>query len=193
MSLNKDRLAVAIGKEGSTKVRIEKLTGTKIFIDSVSGNYRVESNPDFKSSDIFDENESPGLRIYMTQHILQAINFGFNPEKAMKLIDSELMLEIIDLEKIVGHSEKKLKRIKGRLIGDKGKIRNSFEQFSGVQFSIYNKYIALIGNFESIKVAKKGINMIIQGYPHKTVLGYLTRKYQEKKQEEFTKMWKPVI
>ena len=35
--------------------------------------------------------------------------------------------------------------------------------------------------------------MIIQGFPHKTVLGYLTRKYQEKKQEEFTKMWKPVL
>ena len=72
MSLNKDRLAVAIGKEGSTKAHIEKLTGTKIFIDSISGNYRVESNPDFNSSDLFDENESPGLRIYMTQHILQA-------------------------------------------------------------------------------------------------------------------------
>jgi ribosomal RNA assembly protein len=193
MSLNNDRLAVAIGKEGSTKVRIEKVTGTKIFIDSVSGNYRVESNPDCNPSDLFDENESPGLRIYMTQHILQAINHGFNPEKALKLIDPEFMLEIIDLEKIVGHSEKKLKRIKGRLIGDKGKIRNSFEQFSGVQFSVYKKYIALIGNFESIKVAKKGINMIIQGFPHKTVLGYLTRKYQEKKQEEFTKMWKPII
>ncbi|MHA1719648.1 MAG: KH domain-containing protein [Promethearchaeota archaeon] len=193
MSLNKDRLAVAIGKDGSTKNRIEKLTGTKIFIDSVSGNYRVEENPELDPSDLSIKDDSPGLRIYMTQHILEAINYGFNPEKAMKLIDPELMLEVIDLEKIVGHSEKKLKRIKGRLIGDKGKIRNSFEQFSGVSFSIYKKFLALIGNFESIKIAKKGINMIIQGIPHKTVLAYLTRKYQEKKQEEFTKMWKPVI
>ena len=60
MSLNKDRLAVAIGKDGSTKNRIEKLTGTKIFIDSVSGNYRVEENPELDPSDLSIKDDSPG-------------------------------------------------------------------------------------------------------------------------------------
>ncbi|MHA1584130.1 MAG: KH domain-containing protein [Promethearchaeota archaeon] len=193
MSFDKDRLAVAIGKHGDVKKRIEELSGTKITIDSKTGDYHIEADPRVDPSTLGAELESPGIRTYCTNFVLQAINVGFNPEKALKLLDNEFMLEIIDLEKILGKSDKKIKRMKGRLIGDQGKIRASIEQFTGVNFSVYKKYLALIGDFETIKIAKKAINFILQGSSHKTVMDYLQGEYRKRKQEEFTKMWKPAL
>jgi ribosomal RNA assembly protein len=193
MAFFKDRLAVAIGKNGETKKFLEEQTGTQITIDSKNGEYTVEADPSVSLGSENQEFNDPTIRVYTTQKILEAINYGFNPKKAIKLMDAEYVFELIDLELVLGHSNKKLKRMKGRLIGDHGKIRDALEKYSGTNISIYNKFLALIGDFEAVKIVKKGINMILQGSPHKTVLNYLQDEYQKKKQEEFTEMWKPTI
>ncbi|MHA1673598.1 MAG: KH domain-containing protein [Promethearchaeota archaeon] len=193
MAFFKDRLAVAIGKKGETKAFLEEQTGTHIKIDSQSGEYQVTANLSVKLDLENQEFNDPNIRIYTTQKILKAINYGFNPQKALKLMDAEIIFELIDLELVLGHSDKKLRRVKGRLIGDQGKIRLAIEKYSGVHLSVYEKYLGLIGDFDAVKIAKKGINMILQGSPHKTVLTYLHSEYQRKKQQEFTEMWKPTI
>lgn len=191
--LSNDRIAVAIGTGGKTKEKLEYETGTFITIDSKTGEYQVTPQPKPVNPDLPPFLESPGVRIYTTRHILEAINIGFNPEKALKLIDPELMMEVIDLEKILGGSPNKLQRMKGRLIGDAGKIRQAIEKFALVDLSVYDKYLAIIGGFSSMKIAKKAINMILQGSAHKTVLAYLHTEHQKRKQEEFTEMWKPTL
>ncbi len=193
MSLSKDRIAVAIGSHGKTKEKLEFETGTIITIDSKSGDYYVEAQEKITNPDLPPFLESPGVRVYTTRHVIEAINYGFNPEKALKLIDPEFLMETIDLEKTIGGSPSKMSRIKGRLIGDQGKIREAMENFTGVNLSIYDRYLAIIGDFSSMKIAKKAINMIIQGSAHKTVLSYLHGEHQKRKQEEFTKMWKPTL
>lgn len=193
MAFYKDRLAVAIGKNGETKKLLEEQTGTRIVIDSNTGEYQVFADESVSLELENQEFNDPHIRVYTTQKILNAINYGFNPQKALKLMDAEFIFEIIDLEVILGHSDKKLRRMKGRMIGDQGKIRQSIEKYARVHLSIYEKYICLIGDFEGVKIAKKAISMILQGSPHKTVLSYLHNEYQKKKQEEFTDMWKPTI
>jgi ribosomal RNA assembly protein len=193
MSLEKERIAVVIGKDGETKELLEKRTGTKITIRSETGEYNIESNPDAKPIDSTQELDAPEFRVYVTNQILKAINTGFNPMKSLKLLDHEYLFEISDLEDALGHSESKLKRIKGRIIGEEGKIRNAIEQFSGVYLSVYNKYLAFIGTFEGIKIAKKAINMLIQGAPHKAVLNYLQKEHDAQKKEDFKTIWKPTI
>lgn len=193
MAFFKDRLAVAIGKNGETKKLLEDQTGTNITINSKTGEYHIIAKKDFPISIENPEFQDPSIRVYTAQSILNAINYGFNPQKALKLLDAENIFELINLEQIVGHSERKLRRMKGRLIGDQGKIRQDIEKYSKVNLSIYGKYLALIGEFDSIKIAKKAINMILQGAPHKTVINYLHEEYQKKKQQEFTEMWKPTL
>lgn len=193
MVLFKDRLAVIIGKHGDTKKLLEQKTGTHINIDSESGEYQVTPNMEIKFPEENNEFQDPNIRVFTAQTIINAINYGFNPIKALKLMDAEMIFELINLEQILGHSPSKLKRMKGRLIGDQGKFRQDLEKFSGANISIYGKYIALIGDYEAIKTAKKAINMILQGAPHKTVLNYLYEEYQKKKQAEFTEMWKPTL
>lgn len=193
MSLEKDRLAVAIGKNGETKAHLEAVTGTKITIDSTTGGYTIEADLQRDGKDLPDALNDSKVREYCTHQILQAINMGFNPNKALKLLHSEFVLEVIDLEAIIGSSEKKMMRIKGRLIGDAGKIRAAVEQYTTAFVSISRKQLALIGDFEAIKLARKAVNMIIDGAPHKSVLNFLQDEYQKKKKEEFTQSWHPVL
>lgn len=223
--MNKDRLAVLIGKNGRTKQRIEKLTHTKIEIDSSTGEYSVnphntpikkpndEKNSigkDNEKADLVDEydlsedeeinnsllenaNFEPSFSVWLAKNIIQAINIGFKPEKALKLLNSEFSLDVIPLEQILNNSEKRIKRMKGRIIGEKGKMRESIEKFSGANLSVYNNLIGIIGDFESLKIARKSISMILEGLPHKVSLNYLQKKYRERKEQEFKETWKPTF
>ncbi len=194
MQLNKDRIGVLIGQDGVTKKLIENRTGTILKIDSEKGICNILVDEDIEEKEIEKKEIPPiGMRKYITKFVVKAINHGFNPNKAIKLTQEDMILEIVDLEKVLGHSRKKLKRMKGRVIGKNGKIRSSLEYFSGCYISVYKKYIAIIGDYERIKIAKKALNMILQGAPHKPVLNYLQEQYERLKQQEFSKMWKPVL
>lgn len=214
--MNKDRLAVLIGKNGSIKRTIEKLTNTNIVIDSATGEYVItpveistetknkdeSSDPEYVevlSDEDFEEilNENidiaPSFSVWLAENIIQAINIGFKPKKAFKLLLQDYSIEKFYLEKIVGNSEKKNKRLMGRLIGEKGRMRNAIEQYSNVFVSIYpeNKTIGLIGDFESLKIARKAVNMLLDGLPHHVVLNFLLKKSRERKEQEFQENWKP--
>ncbi len=132
-------------------------------------------------------------RIFIARRIIDAINYGFHPSKAIKIIHPNVHLEVIDLEDKIGTSVKKLTRYKGRLIGEKGKMRQNIEYYSNVYMSIFRKYLALVGSPEKLIIAKKAISMILKGSPHKAVISYLQTEYQKEKQEQLKQNWKPVF
>lgn len=181
--LNKSRIGVVIGSNGETKKEIEQRLGVSIEIDSKTGD--VEIKPNMES-----ENYDP-LNQLTAKKIVKAINRGFNPEKAMRLTDMDYELEIFNLIKILGRSDKKLKRIKGRLIGRNGEIRKAIERYAECFVSIYGKTVSIIADYENLQIARKAINMIINGMPHHTVLRFLEDKYSEKQKERFREMYKP--
>jgi ribosomal RNA assembly protein len=181
--LNKGRIGVVIGTDGETKSQIEKDLGVVIEIDSKTGD--VEIKPDIES-----ENYDP-LNQLTAKKIIRAINRGFNPEKALRLKDMDYELEIFNLVKILGRSDKKLKRIKGRLIGRNGEIRKAIERYAECFVSIFGKTVSVIADYENLQIARKAINMIINGMPHHTVLRFLEDRYSEKQKERFREMYKP--
>jgi len=183
LKLNKRRIGVVIGANGETKKQIEDQLGVDVQIDSKTGN--VDIKPDIES-----ENYQP-LNVLTVKNIIKAINRGFNPQKAMKLKDNEYILEIFNLKTILGKSEKKLKRIKGRIIGRNGEIRKAIERYAECYVSIFGKTVSIIADFENLQIARKAINMLINGMPHHTVLKYLENKYSEKQKAKFKEMYKP--
>ena len=170
--LNNSRIAVVIGKNGETKKEIEDKLGVIIEIKSENG--EVEIKQDFKI-DNFDP-----LNILIAQKIIEAINRGFNPKKALKLMDEEYELEIFNLISVIGKSDKKLKRIKGRIIGRNGEIRKAIERYAESNISVFGKTVSIIADYENLQIARKAINMIIKGMPHHVILKYLENKYSEK-------------
>ncbi|NIM46703.1 MAG: RNA-processing protein [Candidatus Aenigmarchaeota archaeon] len=122
----------------------------------------------------FQENaviiEGEGVELFQAKNIVKAIARGFSPENAFRLLNEEESLEIIKLE---GFTDKKIKVIKARLIGTKGKTRKLIENFSGCSVSIYGKTVCIIGNFEQMNIAREAIKMIIRGSKHSKVYGFL--------------------
>lgn len=183
MKLGKKRIAVVIGKNGETKREIEKSLGVNIDLDSKTGYCDIQPK-------IEDPSYNP-LNVLTAEKILKAINRGFNPVKAMSLADETYDLEVFNLQKILGRSEKKIKRMKGRVIGRNGEMRQAIERYADCFLSVYGKTISLIADYDNLQIARKAVSMILSGIPHHTVLKYLERKYNELKKEEFRKTYKP--
>ncbi len=147
----------------------------------------------------FDGEELPqlenlgNLNVWIAENIIRAINRGFNPKKALRLLNEEYVLEIIDLEPILGHSEKAITRVKGRIIGESGSMRSAIEQFANCYISVFGNTISIIGQSDDTRVARKALQMLIQGVPHKNVYSFLEKKYKEKKDENIKKLWKPTF
>ncbi|MFW9897568.1 MAG: KH domain-containing protein [Candidatus Thorarchaeota archaeon] len=183
MKIGKNRIAVLIGKDGSIKSEIEKTLGVKIIIDSKTGDCDVSPRID-------DANYVP-LNVYTAEKIINAINRGFNPAKAMKLLEENYDLEIFNLFSILGKSDKHIKRVKGRVIGRNGEMRRAIERYAESFVSVYGKTVSVIALYEDLQVARKAINMLIKGIPHHVVLKFLENKYNEKKKEQFKQIYKP--
>jgi len=116
------------------------------------------------------EIDGKGLNLYQAKNIVKAIARGFSPEKAFRLLNEEETLEIIELTEF---SDKKMKIIKSRLIGTRGKTRKLIENYSGCSVSVYGKTVSIIGKYDQMNIAREAIKMIIRGAKHSNVYGLL--------------------
>jgi len=158
-----DRVGVLIGPDGKVKSRIEKTFKVNIIIESESGNVEIvltAAQPDVSI-------------IFTVANIVKAIGRGFSPERAMLLGNEDFDLSIVDLEEHVGPSRSTQERVKGRIIGKKGKSRALIEELTETQISVYGSTVALIGKIEALPAATEAVMMLIRGKFHKTVYNYL--------------------
>ena len=176
LRLPKERVGVAIGPGGGVKREIERRSGTKITLDSETGEATIQSGED-------------PLGVLQARDILNAVARGFSAERAFRLFDEDNYLEIIDIRDLIGRSEKALVRLKGRVIGEGGKTRRIIEETTGAYMSVYGKNIALIGIPEQLSVAREAIEMLLRGVPHSAVYRFLERKRRELKKKAI-EIWK---
>jgi len=159
----KARIAVVIGKGGSTKRELEEATGCKLYVDTAD-NYVSINSPD-------------PLKLYSVQQIIKGIARGFSPRKALLLLKSDYVLEIIELRTLV--KKQHMIRVKGRVIGERGKSRATLEHLTDTFISVYGKTISIIGRPESVALAKRAILNLIQGSPHANVYKWLEKRRSE--------------
>ncbi|MEK6826272.1 MAG: RNA-processing protein, partial [Nanoarchaeota archaeon] len=91
-------------------------------------------------------------------------------------------IEIINIKDFAGKSEKKLVRIKARLIGTKGKARRVIENMTNTEIVIYGKTISIIGKVENVDVAKRGTEILLRGAPHGNAYKYIEREMTKLKE-----------
>ena len=53
--------------------------------------------------------------------------------------------------------------------------------------------MGFIADFDSLKIAQKAVDMIIEGLPHKTVTSFLLKRHRERKEKQFHETWKPTF
>ena len=157
----KNRIAVLIGKHGSTRKTIEEACGASIHIESNSGDVSV----------IWPEGEiiDPVIKMKLPD-VIFAIGRGLAPKRAVQLIDDEVFLRMYDIREWVGRQPNQTRRMRSRLIGTNGRIRSLIEELTGTEMAIYGSTVLVIGDQESLALATPAIEGILQGSEHGTVL-----------------------
>jgi ribosomal RNA assembly protein len=167
MKIPKDRVAVLIGTKGNVKRDIEGTLGVKLKIDSEEGDVIISCDD--------------SLNLLTAQNIVKAIARGFNPEVAMLLTDENNVFEMIDITDFSGKSKKKLIRLRGRAIGIEGKSRENVEELTGTHIMVFGKTVAIIGDFEHVKLARMAFESLLAGSRHATIYAWLEKQCKELK------------
>ncbi|WP_297458543.1 KH domain-containing protein [Thermococcus sp.] len=170
LRIPRERVGVVIGKNGQTKKEIEERTKTRIEIDSETGEVFITST---------EKTDDP-LAVWKARDVVMAIGRGFSPERAFRLFNEGETLEVVNLtDIIIGNDKNALPRVRGRIIGRKGRTREIIEEMSGADVSVYGKTVAIIGNPLQVEVAKTAIEKLAKGSPHGVVYKYLERRKKE--------------
>jgi ribosomal RNA assembly protein len=159
-----ERVGVLIGPEGGTKQRLEERTGTHLQVDSETGEVVID---ELRAID-------PVMAL-KAKDIVQAIGRGFSEERAFRLLDDEVYLEVLDI-KDFARSRARVEQIRGRLIGTRGKTRRIIEELTSVDVSIMGHTVSLIGPTFELAIAREAVVMLLRGSEHATVYRFLERK-----------------
>lgn len=181
------RVAVLIGRRGRTKAAIEKRCSVSVDVDSSDGIVTVKRG---------DGPEGPGggggagdaLGPFKAAEIVSAIGRGFAPDRAMSLLDEGRSLHVVDLREFAGRSPSQIGRIKGRIIGERGRARRSMESLTGASISVYGRTVAVIGTAASLRLAVEAITSLSSGSMHGAVYGRLEAARRRQKAERMV-LW----
>jgi len=180
LKIRPERLGVLIGEGGKTLKELENRTRTIISVDSVNGNVVIEAATP----------ETPVDMLLKASDFIKAVDAGFSPERAFRLLDEDAVLIIIDLKEVVGDSQSHLYRVKARIIGEEGRVKTNIEQLTGTYISIYEDLVAIIGDYEGAYLAREALEMLVQGREHSTVYRFLNKKARELKRRRLTEYWR---
>jgi ribosomal RNA assembly protein len=165
-----ERIGVIIGREGATKKSLEEDLGIEMTVDSKEGTVNVKT--DSVKSDPFT-----AIRV------IEAIGRGFSPQRAKRLLEDGVAYEVIDLREYSGKSTNSLDRIRGRVIGLKGKSRRVIEELTQCYVSVYGRTVAIIGEATEAQLAADAVRSLASGSQHRTVYNTLQKARTKRKME----------
>ena len=165
-----ERIPILVGTRGEVKREIERKTGIRVIIDSEEGT--VDLDETYAKDPLF------ALKV---RDVVKAIARGFSPEKAIDIIDQDLYFALIDIREYTGKKPKRIREMKGRMIGKEGKTKRIIEHLGDCKLSIYGHTVAIIGDDIGIDISRTAVDMVLSGSKHSSVYGFLERKRREAK------------
>jgi len=111
---------------------------------------------------------------FTAEKIIQAIDFGFDVEDAMGLVNEDVNIEYINIKE---HTHRKnLSEIRSRIIGVEGKAKRTIETLTGAAVVIHDNLVGIISDADHMPHAIQGIVSLIQGAKHSNVFSYIERQ-----------------
>lgn len=165
----KERIGVIIGQDGGVKKALQEHAHLKLHVDSQEGLVTLEGED--------------SIALYAARNVIKAIARGFNPEIAQLLLRQDYVLEELKLTDWA-NTKDSVQRLKGRVIGMKGRSRENIERLTECFISVYGKTICIVGEIAWADVAKRAVEKLLGGSMHKTVWKYLETMRRKLKAEE---------
>jgi len=166
-----ERVPALLGASGETKDYLEHRMNVALSVDSEGAVEII--------GDSVDE--------YIGKDVIKAIGRGFEPAVALKLLSDEYGFKLIDLRDYES-SEKGIARIKGRIIGEKGRTIEIINEEVGANVAVYGHTVGVISKLETLDYAMVAIFKLIEGSKHATVYSYLEKCRRKIKEEEIGKL-----
>ncbi|MCD6158440.1 MAG: RNA-processing protein [Euryarchaeota archaeon] len=154
-----ERVPILIGKEGRVKKYLEEIAGIKIYVNSRTGDVTIDPQ----------DHPYEALKV---RNVVMAIGYGFSPENAMKLLNDNYIMEVIDVKDFT-RKKSRMIELMGRVIGTRGRARKELEELTDTNISVYEHYIAIIGEYENVDIARRAIEMLLKGSMHQTVYRFI--------------------
>jgi len=156
--------------------------------------YKKELEQKLNVSLIFEKNivsiEGSAIDEYTAEKIIKALAYGFDFKIVMLLQDENYMFEEINVKDYA--SGKRLRQIKARIIGTKGKALKTLMQLTDCRLILHENKVAIIGRTENVDYAIQSIQSIIHGSKHGNVYARLEKLRAKPEDEDLgLREWKP--
>jgi len=158
----KARVGVLLGSKGVTRKRIARLGKVKLSVDSKDGSVEINGSVE---------------NCWIAKKVVEAIGRGFNPDIAIKLFKDTYDFALLDLRDFGGGTKKKQYSMKSRIIGTEGKTKRNIERYTGSDISIFGKTVGIIGPADTIELARRSIEIILEGSKQGTALRWLSAQF----------------
>ncbi|MEM0243086.1 MAG: RNA-processing protein [Candidatus Aenigmatarchaeota archaeon] len=137
---------------------------------------------DLKNYNILEVETNEWYNILRIKEIINALIFGFDENECRKLLKEDYCFQVIEIKKYLKNRENRdrLKELKGRIIGRNGKVKRNIEKLTNSKISIYRNLVGIITDEENSIVARRAIEMLLEGKEHSTVYSFLNREIQRK-------------
>lgn len=146
-----------VGKKGRRIKEIKKSLGINIEIKD--------------SKQLIINKKKCKLNDFELINIFDALAMGFPIKITLLLRDPSYIFEKINLKARLRPARRRV--IKARIIGKEGKTRKIIEEITHCYMKIFGNWIGLIGKEENLAIAKRAIEMLVQGRSHSGVYKWL--------------------
>lgn len=110
---------------------------------------------------------------FVADKIMQAIDFGFDIEASLLLLDENYVIEYIDIK---NHTPRKnLKDVRARIIGRSGKVLDNIENLTGAELVVHDNKVGLIIEADNLDITIQAITSLIRGSKHSNIFSYLEK------------------
>lgn len=123
--------------------------------------------------------EGTPVEEYEALNVLEAIREGFSAQTALSLLDVGNIFRKIHIKDFT--RRKKLKDVRGRIIGKEGKTKRTLEDLTGASIVVRDNNVSIIGTAESIEHIVTAVKNIIRGTKQANAYRFLERMNAEKK------------
>ncbi|MEM5820327.1 MAG: hypothetical protein QW678_01615 [Candidatus Aenigmatarchaeota archaeon] len=162
-----------------TEIFLQKEIDDK-FLQEIEKNLDVKI---YKNANSLNIESEDGYKLLKAKEIIDAYIFGFNEEECRKLFNENFRFQIIEIKNFLRNknNRNRLKELKGRVIGEKGKAKRNIEELTKSKIIIRRNIIGIISSEENYDLVRRAIEMILEGRMHSTVYSFIIKELQKRK------------